>query len=126
MTRKQPEYHSSRAPVSFASKKEALDALAELDHGFCTESFTLGVCSTFGVNPLLESAIVDSQANKGLNNAWDDHGHPLSDGTRIFGCAADTLAVHLCRELRISYLPMQGRGSQLRTAITALRGAHGV
>lgn len=103
------------------SKLEAVVILEDSDHCFINEKYTRAICEAFGVKPLLETQTVDSTAFKGLNQAWDDNGNELPDGTKIYGCDAANLAEYLNNILELPFFPMMGRGSRLRSAASALR-----
>lgn len=120
MKTKPQVYHSKVGPSEPLTKEAALALLADSDHGLIAENFARAVTEAFGVPEFLIRYEVNPSEFKGLQ-AWDDDGNELPEGTYIFGAAAHDLAEHLCRSLNVSFLPMLGRGSRLRSCVTALR-----
>jgi len=98
------------------NKKEAIIELVKYDHSFLTPEFARKVGNAFDIAhkvPVYQAKDTRSQF-KGLTlkNA--------QEGEKGFGISADELAEWLCRELKVEYRHMYGRGSRLRECCRAL------
>ena len=105
------------------SKLEAVNALAEHDHGFLVPEFANAVCEPFGTEPRL-LRMKDTRSHfKGLTlyGKNPETGREFKEGDYSSGIEAHKLAIQLCNHLDLRYPDFFGIGSQLRGCIDVLR-----
>lgn len=100
------------------TKLEALDMLADSDHGFLWPEWARKIGEPFGVKPKTYFETVNSRAFKGLSVPGKQ------DGEKVEGIAAHVLAETICHHLSIRHgadIGIGGVGSRLRLAVEQIR-----
>jgi hypothetical protein len=106
----------NKDPDESLSKDQAIDLLEDCDHGFLTISFAKTIGTPFGVDPVIQTEIANTDDPRGLNLSG------LRQGQVAHGVAADFLASQIAKHLNPEYRnPKIGRGSALRHACTEIR-----
>lgn len=105
------------------TKLEAINALAEQDHGFLSPEFASEICQHFGISPKLRRMQDKRSEFKGLTlyGKNPETGKEFLEGDYSLGIEAHSLAIQLCNHLKLKYRDYFGIGSQLRGCIEVLR-----
>ena len=105
------------------TKLEAINALAEHDHGFLSPEFASEICQHFGMSPKLRKMKDERSKFKGLTlfGKNPETGKEFQEGDYSLGIEAHLLAIQLCDHLKLKYREFFGIGSQLRGCIEVLK-----